>query len=416
MPSTAGFASFGRRTPIPTGRRLTGGRLVYYDLVVGRLAGLDEEAVCRAWEEGRVASATLRAVDGRAFRVAFPGRRRRGAGPDFRDARFYTEAGELIVGDLEVHRQPSDWQVHGHDADPAYASVRFHLVAWVGRSPAPAGEQVVTFRFEAGAEPLPGWGEPCRGAARRLPAAELRAVLRAAGRERLGAKVARSKLWVCLFGREEALYRLLARAFGYGLPEPGLIPPGADMGWAALRAELLAVPEGLRPGRAIALLAERGPGPGRLPIRPANRSDIRLRQPAHLLASGAAGGLWPPLEACFGDPKPLGAVVGLLRSRAPGLGAERARVIAVNGVVPAVAAWAELTGNGPLAERARQAWETAPALGENFITRYLVRRIWKLEGPLPGAEHQGAVDLYHNLCRPGRCGLCPLNAKLRPIL
>jgi len=329
-----------------------------------------------------VASATVRAVDG----------------PDFRDARFYTEAGDLIVGDLEVHRQAADWEAHGHRADRAYASVRFHLVARVDR--AQTGDGVITLRFEAGPKPLPGWGQPCRGAARRLPAAELRAVLRAAGRARLGAKVARVRLWVCLFGREEALYRLLGRALGYGLAEPGLIPPGEGVNWAALRAELLAVPESLRPGRAFDLLAGNAPSPGRLPVRPANRSDVRLRQLAHLLAGGAAGGLWAAFEACFRDPKPLGALVGLLRSRAPGLGA----------------AWAELTGNGALAERAQEAWETAPALGENFITRYLVRRTWRLEGPLPAAEHQGVLDLYHNLCRPGRCGLCPLNEKLRSIL
>lgn len=392
--------------------------MLYYHQTVGRSAKLDEEAICRAWEEGRLASPTLRAVDGRAFRVAFPGRRQGGPGPDFRDARLYTEAGELVVGDLEVHRRAADWEAHGHDTDPAYAAVRFHLVAQVGWGCGPAGREVITFRFEAGAVPLPGWGEPCRGAARRLPTAEVREILRAAGRERLAAKVARIRLWVCLLGRDEALFRLLGRAFGYGLSGPGLIPPHGGVGWAGLRAELAGLPEGLRAEHAAGLLAPTKPIPDRprVPVRPANRPDIRRRQLAHLLAGCVAGGLWSAFEACFGEPRPFAAVVRLLRARVPGLGAERARVLAVNAVIPAVAVWAELVGNDGLGRRVRAAWEEAPALGENFITRYLVQRTWMLEGPLPAAEHQGSLHLYQNLCRPGRCAFCPLNEKLQAIL
>ncbi len=397
---------------------MTGGCLLYYHLSVERSAKLAEEAICRAWEEGRVASTTLRAVDGRAFQVAFPGRRQRGPGPDFRDARLYTEAGELVVGDLEVHCRAADWEAHGHGDDLAYAAVRFHLVAQLGPRSGPAGGAVITFKFEAGAVPLPGWGEPCRAAARRLPTAELREILRTAGRDRLAAKVARVKLWICLLGRDEALFRLLGRAFGYGLPGPGLTLPEGGVGWAGLRAQLVDLPESLRPEHAARLLAlpRRVPDRPLVSVRPNNRPDIRLRQLAQLLASCVAGGLWAAFEACFGEPRPFTAVVRLLRARVPSLGAERARVVAVNAVIPAVAAWAELIGNEGLSRKAWAVWEEGPGLGENFITRYLLRRTWMLEGPLPAAEHQGAIQLYHNLCQPGRCDFCPLNEKLQAIL
>ena len=37
--------------------------------------------------------------------------------------------GERTAGNVELHRQPSDWRAHGHDADPAYDSVMLHVVA-----------------------------------------------------------------------------------------------------------------------------------------------------------------------------------------------------------------------------------------------------------------------------------------------
>ncbi len=381
-----------------------------------QVVDLGEEAVCRAWEEGRVASPLVRSVDGRRFVVIFPGRRQRGPGPDFRDARFATESGELITGDLEVHRLAADWAAHGHDRNPAYLSVRFHLVTRAGPALAPAG--LITFTFEPGRTPLPGWGEPCRDAARRLALEDLQTILRAAGSERFRGKVVRARTLILLFGREEALYRLLARAFGYGLPGAGFGLLGTKLSWAALQAELRRLSETSRAPEAYrALAAALGPSgrPGG-PVRPANRAEVRLRQLGSLLATLANGGLWAVFERALAGPAPFGALVDCLRSRVPGLGVERARVVVINAVLPTLGAWAELTGDGGAAARVQAAWDSGPALGPNFITRYLLDRVWQLPGPVRAAEHQGAIHLYENLCRPGRCGSCPVAERLRRIL
>ncbi len=372
---------------------------------MGRWVELSEEAVCRAWEEGRVKSAVVQSLDGG---------RHRGPGPDFRDARFSTETGQILTGDLEVHRLAADWLTHGHDADPAYRSVRFHLVVRAGpEAPAPSGE-FITLAFEPGDVPLPGWGEPCRGAARRLVPEELWAILRTAGRERFAAKVARARTLILLFGREEALYRLLVRAFGYGLPGPGFGLLGFRVSWTRLRAELAGLPADQRPARAYGVLAEgfdRPPDPVS-PVRPANRAGLRLRQLASLLAVAVDQGLWGLFEGPIFRPDPIRAAVASLRVAAPGLGVGRARVIVVNALLPVVAAWAGLTGDDGAVDRVRAAWDAAPGLGSNFITRYLPGRVWKLDGPIPAAEHQGCLYLYEDFCRPGRCGACPVNEKL----
>jgi hypothetical protein len=378
-----------------------------------------EEAVCRAWEAGLVASPVVRAADGRRLVVLFPGRRHRGAGPDFRDARFATEAGEILTGDLEVHRYAADWFAHGHDTDPAYCSVRFHLVTRPGTLSPPGDGRLITLAFEPGTVPLPGWGEPCRGAARRMAPEGLRAILRAAGEARFAGKVIRARVLIVLFGREEALYRLVGRALGYGLPGPGFGLLGLRVSWAQLRAELADLPEDQRYDRAHRVLAAglgRTPQGPTGPVRPANRIQVRLGQLASLLSWAVEPGLWSLFEGLVSRPDPIRSTVGALRAWAPGLGVERARVVAVNAVLPAFGAWASLAGDDGTISRVRAAWATAPGLGSNFVTRYLLDQVWGLTGPVWGAEHQGCLHLYETLCRPGRCGECPVGEGLRRIL
>src|ERR1043165_4346865 len=48
-------------------------------------------------------------------------------GPDFLGAEVIID-GLLIKGDIEIHRNTSDWSKHGHTDDPRYASVILHIV------------------------------------------------------------------------------------------------------------------------------------------------------------------------------------------------------------------------------------------------------------------------------------------------
>ena len=94
-----------------------------------RLEQIPEKLLTRLWRERASREASLRAGDGRRFRVIYPGRVGTGAGPDFRDAVLEEEGVGLVRGDVEVHVRRSDWESHGHGTDPRYNGVVLHVVS-----------------------------------------------------------------------------------------------------------------------------------------------------------------------------------------------------------------------------------------------------------------------------------------------
>jgi hypothetical protein len=69
----------------------------------------------------------LRTVDGRAVVVLRPGRIQDDSGPDLNGAEVRID-GQLWSGTVEVHLRSSEWNVHGHQYDPAYENVVLHVV------------------------------------------------------------------------------------------------------------------------------------------------------------------------------------------------------------------------------------------------------------------------------------------------
>ena len=49
------------------------------------------------------------------------------SGPDFLNAKIALND-KIITGDIEIHVHTSDWKLHGHSKDPAYANVILHVV------------------------------------------------------------------------------------------------------------------------------------------------------------------------------------------------------------------------------------------------------------------------------------------------
>jgi hypothetical protein len=64
---------------------------------------------------------------GRPIRIVQFGEWNRSAGPDFLRAAV-TIGGEVREGPIELDLRPSDWEAHGHGADPAFAGTVLHVV------------------------------------------------------------------------------------------------------------------------------------------------------------------------------------------------------------------------------------------------------------------------------------------------
>jgi len=185
-----------------------------------------EQALAHAWRALPPGQEVCTA-DGRRWQVIYPGRPNPEAGPDFVDAIFATEGGELR-GDVELHRRTSDWRRHGHDADRRYRRVVLHVVAAHDGEPslAPGGRQLPLLELDPVAfQQPPGSLAPVRFpcAARTLAGSAgdrraMLAALAAAGDARFDAAAARFGTQVA--GRsgpalEQLLYESVAEALGY---------------------------------------------------------------------------------------------------------------------------------------------------------------------------------------------------------
>ena len=89
-----------------------------------------EKLLQKIWLRGDFDRAAAVLSDGRRLQIVHPGKWNLLGGPDFGDARlrFGDPSARETMGDVEVHLHASDWDAHGHAADPAYDRVELHVV------------------------------------------------------------------------------------------------------------------------------------------------------------------------------------------------------------------------------------------------------------------------------------------------
>lgn len=391
-----------------------------------------------AWRRADGSRASLVATDGKQYRVLYSGMPGGSYGPDFRDAVLEGNDGSEVVGDVEVHRDPADWFIHGHDTDPKYGRVRFHAVGTQLRSDKRAARAPVvnSLGFEVPelsiGQLIDDHGEPTfnRSDDASYDSAErgARDWLCAMGDERFALKVSSIRtdaerldpdlalqmaIFECLgYPRNRGAFRHLAKRLPWSFLA-GLVRLKANVSdgrdgesrLVARAKELLSWAAGFgeRPSWShVRRLAGDVPSWTAAAGRPSNRPEARLEAGAHLVAAWWLNGgpLRHALTAvecaersssirgryCFGD--------GVL-------GVGRAGEIVVNAILPGLAAWAEAGRDDALYAKTLALYREHPSLPSNSVyeeaKQVLSRRGFRV-GRLRGARlQQGVMHIYRSM-------------------
>ncbi|MCS7207127.1 MAG: DUF2851 family protein [Dehalococcoidia bacterium] len=377
-----------------------------------------EENLWRAWATTAPEWGFLPASDGHRYRILYPGRLNRGAGPDFQDALLLRGDGRLLRGDVEVHCSPDAWASHGHHADPRYRQVLLHLVLGKSPSPRPSPPQVdlpdgALLQVGKVAPPFVG---ACPTLATLHRWADARFRQRASGYARLIVSV----------GVEEALYRGLMEGMGYGANREPMRQLAEGMPYRVLRRVALpCTPQERATRLAAVLLGSAGLLSGgdplvrlwretpwqpvlspeawcRAGVRPANRPARRLWGMAVLVARwwdeglpqalrrGAVNGP-SALERVLTVPSPTGGPALIGRSRA--------REVAVSVVLPFLWAWATAQGNPSLRRAVWACWKVFPPPAENAVSRAM-RALLPMPIPSTARAQQGLLAWARRLGAP----------------
>ena len=395
---------------------------------------LPETELHHAWSLADHTRAQVTDSEGGWLKVIYSGMPGGSYGPDFRQAVLERDDGTEIIGDVEIHVRSREWYAHGHAEDTRYSGVRLHGV-WAASD----GGGCVT--NAAGlAVPQVGLGalhgRLTQHAARRengvasgdrLPAR----IVENAGDEWFAGKVKMYESEIDTCGDDLALQLGVFDALGYSRNRWQFRHLGRRVPWHYLKLELSRTAELGLSAATIAervlrwgagfddvpewarapVLADEAPDWNRAYGMPANSPEKRIRGAAALAAGWhEAGG---PMLHAVDAVRNAGRCSELWHATSPsgsGIGSDRAKQIAVNVLLPFVAAWARRGGDAVLYAHAVQLFKAHPPLPENSVLteslRYLGERGIAHSAPrrrLGARCQQGAMHLYQSdLNRPRR--------------
>ncbi|MCW1884306.1 DUF2851 family protein [Luteolibacter flavescens] len=192
----------------------------------------------------------FRDTAGTTIRVVQFGEWNRSAGPDFLHAAIETGS-EVHRGPIELDMRPSDWEAHGHGADPAFGDTVLHVVFSHGGPesftrthdhrevprvviPRDLLEQALQQPRRETAIATPG---RCVLPLANMPPVSVAALLREAAEHRAARKAARLLRTTDAHGRDAALYQAVAETLGYRSNALAMRLLSQRMPLAALREE-----------------------------------------------------------------------------------------------------------------------------------------------------------------------------------
>ena len=428
-----------------------------------KLKQIPESLLAKLWKEKASRERSLRAGDGRRFRVIYPGRTGTTAGPDFRDALLLEEGVGLVRGDVEIHVNQRDWAAHGHGNDPRYNGVVLHAVAGMDgpTTKLRSGNQVPVLSLDPllrrpgviSYEPdlwellkVHGYGPP--GSV--LEAGRL---LDDAGDKRFSGKSGTFLRFLAEEDPEQVLYSAMMEALGYSQNREAFLELSSRVPYTRLEEAVLGLPGSGRMSAIQALLlsasgfsqSDTRVGGMSLDrwhlfrVRPQNHPVQRISSFAVLmgrfLPSSAEDSSSLPPDVGKGLIEGLTSL--LVDAARPGksrkswvpleqglivVGRGRARDMAVNCVLPFLHALAQLRGNRRVEAAAFEVFQEFPKLQENELTREMSRQLFDPlsrktlddAGSIPPSNdrswarfvrnarrQQGLLHLHHLLASPG---------------
>lgn len=184
---------------------------------------MNEHYLHLLWRLKRLPLHQLSTTNGQAVSVQHAGFYNRESGPDFFNGRIVLD-GIVHAGNIEMHVKSSDWYLHGHQHDRAYDNVILHVVyeydkpVRIGETEIPTIElkRLVDPEHFERSEKIRSSPDsiPCSSMIAGVPAAYVQSQLQLSLSERLKRK---SNDWAPQFSSkfpQEALFTLLASAFG----------------------------------------------------------------------------------------------------------------------------------------------------------------------------------------------------------
>lgn len=376
-----------------------------------------EEEMYAFWTRHATPTSFFTGRDGIRIRIVSPGRRNHRSGPDFLDAVLLID-GRLQVGAVEMHREESEWYLHGHHVDPVYRSVILHVVEHFSGSPG-RRTTLPTLRIDQDEEPaadppLPPADDASGGADLPLLLADLswRRFLRRAERMIDGSEtpLRTEELVVPLFralgyrSNADAMQRTALRLLRQGLgdtPEETLRRTIDAACFPTPVASALFE----RFGRAAeaSVIRSRPEESWDFTVRPGNRPEVRIIAGAVLVDRSLRHDLIRRLRERIGDRRDATELLEPLLVEGLGqtfLGPGRGATVVVDVLLPAFAAEALRTGDHDLLASACDRYRHHPRLPSNGTIREFLRRFCR-EGEIPGAFHQQGALEYFATIGPG---------------
>lgn len=191
---------------------------------------IDEAFVQQLWQEQRFFSTNMEAIDRRTVRVLKPGVWNHDEGPDFMHAEIEI-AGQLQIGDVEIHVKASDWYAHKHYLNSRYNRVILHAVFFDDdinlRTRLQNGKRVPTLEllrwidvpigdvFDQTKKTETDATRFCRVTGNRLNLDVLQGVFESLGNERFLEKADAIRLFRTRLNFEQILYEGIMEALGY---------------------------------------------------------------------------------------------------------------------------------------------------------------------------------------------------------